>query len=117
MSWPLVNSGQAVPVGVPPPLPNYAPNNAVAGVPSAPTAPQANNASASVNPYVYGSYQMTPEQQYYVQQQNWQQWQNYQQQYAQWQAQYGEQVCPLRDHHCYDCCLLVQILIFFDISV
>lgn len=36
--------------------------------------------------------QMTPEQQYVIQQQNWQQWQIYQHQYAQWQAQYGEQV-------------------------
>lgn len=35
---------------------------------------------------------MTPEQQFAIQQQNWQQWQIYQQQYAQWQAQYGEQV-------------------------
>lgn len=37
-------------------------------------------------------YQMTPEQQYALQQQNWQQWQIYQTQLAQWQAQYGEQV-------------------------
>ena len=35
---------------------------------------------------------MTPEQQYALQQQNWQQWQLYQSQLAQWQAQYGEQV-------------------------
>lgn len=37
-------------------------------------------------------YQLTPEQQYALQQQNWQQWQIYQTQLAQWTAQYGEQV-------------------------
>lgn len=37
-------------------------------------------------------YQMTAEQQYALQQQNWQQWQMFQQQYAQWHAQYGDQV-------------------------
>lgn len=46
----------------------------------------------SINPYMQMPYNsMTPEQQYAVQQ-DWQQWQTYQQQYAQWQAQYGEQV-------------------------
>lgn len=37
-------------------------------------------------------YQLTAEQQYALQQQNWQQWQMYQTQLAQWHAQYGEQV-------------------------
>lgn len=35
---------------------------------------------------------LTPEQQYTMQQQSWQQWQIYQQQLAQWQTQYGDQV-------------------------
>lgn len=37
-------------------------------------------------------YQLSAEQQYAMQQQNWQQWQLYQTQLAQWQAQYGERV-------------------------
>lgn len=52
--------------------------------------PQAAGAQTpAVNPAMY---QMTPEQQYALQQQNWQQWQIYQAQLAQWTAQYGEQV-------------------------
>lgn len=39
-----------------------------------------------------GMFQLTTEQQYALQQQNWQQWQLYQTQFAQWQAQYGERV-------------------------
>lgn len=70
-----------LPAGPPPPPPN-----------DGPTAPgQTSMTAASANnPYAYNAYQMTPEQQYYVQ------WQNYQQQYAQWQAMYGEQVSILR---------------------
>lgn len=37
-------------------------------------------------------YQLTADQQYVLQQQNWQQWQLYQTQLAQWQAQYGDRV-------------------------
>lgn len=50
--------------------------------------------STVLNP-LEGSHNMTPEQQYAIQMQNWQQWQIYQQQYAQWQAQYGDQVAKL----------------------
>lgn len=39
-----------------------------------------------------GMYHLTAEQQFALQQQNWQQWQLYQTQLAQWQAQYGERV-------------------------
>lgn len=41
---------------------------------------------------VAGMFQLTPEQQFAMQQQNWQQWQLYQAQLAQWQTQYGDQV-------------------------
>lgn len=44
-----------------------------------------------------GMYQLTAEQQYALQQQNWQQWQIYQSQMAQWQAQYGEQVSEFNE--------------------
>lgn len=54
-------------------------------IPNQATAPQA----PAVN---MGMYQLSAEQQYALQQQNWQQWQIYQAQLAQWQAQYGEQV-------------------------
>lgn len=54
-----------------------------------------------------GMYQLTAEQQYALQQQNWQQWQVYQTQLAQWQAQYGERVrlntlSQLEHIHCCD---------------
>lgn len=52
--------------------------------------PQMNQPQVAMNMGMYQ--QLTPEQQFTMQQQNWQQWQMYQQQYAQWQAQYGEQV-------------------------
>lgn len=52
-----------------------------------------NQAGAAQAPAVnMGMYQLSAEQQYALQQQNWQQWQVYQNQLAQWQAQYGEQV-------------------------
>lgn len=49
-----------------------------------------------------GMYQISPEQQYALQQQNWQQWQLYQTQLAQWQAQYGEQVNVNESKLCYN---------------
>lgn len=52
--------------------------------------PPANASQVPMNAGMYA--QLTPEQQYLMQQQNWQQWQMFQQQYAQWHAQYGEQV-------------------------
>lgn len=52
--------------------------------------PPANAAQAPMNMAMFA--QMTPEQQFVMQQQNWQQWQLFQQQYNQWHAQYGEQV-------------------------
>ncbi|XP_055309199.1 probable serine/threonine-protein kinase DDB_G0282963 [Sitodiplosis mosellana] len=48
----------------------------------------AGSGSSSMN--LGGMYQLSAEQQYALQQQNWQQWQLYQTQLAQWQAQYGE---------------------------
>ena len=61
-------------------------------------APGASNLpeNVAINPYQLPQHyhSMTPEQQYALQQ-NWQQWQTYQQQYAQWQAQYGEQVIKM----------------------
>lgn len=54
------------------------------------------NITTPMVPEAYSALQYpnaTAEQQYdALQQQNWTQWQAYQQQYAQWQAQYGEQV-------------------------
>lgn len=93
MSWPMTWTGQvaqpsiasanfgvpAPPPGAPPPAANAAPP-----LPSGPPPPPP--AETATNAYAYSAYQMTPEQQYYMQ------WQTYQQQYAQWQAMYGEQV-------------------------
>lgn len=53
---------------------------------------QPQSAGAQVPAVNSTMYQLTPEQQYALQQQNWQQWQIYQTQLAQWTAQYGEQV-------------------------
>lgn len=81
MSWPVVwpQTQQAAAQNVQmPPMPNYA----AGGLQPAPMAMMPGHMQFT---------QMTPEQQFAMQQ-NWQQWQTYQQQYAQWQAQYGEQV-------------------------
>lgn len=72
MSWPTMWPGQ-----------NQQQQTAYAD-PSAATDPNA------LNMAMYSH--MSQEQQYSIQQQNWQQWQVYQQQLASWQAQYGEQV-------------------------
>ena len=88
MSWPVVwpQTQQAAAQNVQmPPIPNYV----AGGLQAAPMAMMPGHMQFA---------QMTPEQQFAMQQ-NWQQWQTYQQQYAQWQAQYGEQVsrvafCP-----------------------
>lgn len=50
------------------------------------------NLSGSTDPYGAVQCSTVNLNQQYVMQQNWSQWENYQQQYAQWQAQYGEQV-------------------------
>ena len=77
MSWPQNWTHNLTPA----PLPNPT----IATIPHIP--------GAAVNPYVNPlQYQSLPPEQQFALQQNWQQWQTYQQQYAQWHAQYGEQV-------------------------
>lgn len=97
MSWSMQWPVQTLP-SPQPPLPSTI---IPAPPPPAPdgSAPAPPNTSMPppMSPYgSYNQYQLTPEQQYFMQQQSWQQWQQYQQQYAQWQAQYGEQVCKLQ---------------------
>lgn len=100
MSWPTAWPGQTN-VGftnpVPPPVgPPVAAPPLPAGPPPPPPAADPKAAAAvPMNPYAFGTaYQMTPEQQYYMQ------WQTYQQQYAQWQAMYGEQVMHIIKSAC-----------------
>lgn len=85
MSWPVYQQSSAA--------------NAVQGystqstaVSGSPIASTARGLPAASGPSMDAYQHMTAEQQFAIQQQNWQQWQIYQQQYAQWQAQYGEQV-------------------------
>lgn len=79
MSWPVYQQATAA--------------NAVQNYSTQSTAIPGSSTTLAAGGVNMDAYQhMTPEQQFAIQQQNWQQWQIYQQQYAQWQAQYGEQV-------------------------
>lgn len=103
MSWPSWPQNAATAVAQPVPPPSVGPAPVPTPVPAVGAAPVAGATTpmsyppptAAPQTYTAAQYAaLSPEQQYAMQQ-NWQQWQTYHQQYAQWHAQYGEQVIVL----------------------